>query len=108
MMDSVWERKGINSLAPRVQAQSITELDAESRALPRKPSYIAMDAVRSGVRALLAEGFDYRESMTIVRAKFADLALEQSGRSQKKACARIKISRQALRMIRARARECAL
>ncbi len=76
--------------------------------IPRQPSYSALDAVSAGMRALLAEGFDYRESMTIVRSKFADLALEQSGRSQKKACARIKVSRDGLRKIRARAKEIAL
>jgi hypothetical protein len=90
------------------QAVRHAEQQTEPLVIPRQPSYPARDTLRSGVRALLAEGFEHREAMSIFREMFVDVAMEQSGRCQKKACARIKISRDGLRKIRARAKGNAL
>jgi hypothetical protein len=84
-------------------------------ARPRPPQVIpvqlsssARAALRSGLRAVLAEGFDYKESMRIARAHFVDISLAQCGHSQKKACARMHVSREHIRRVLDTFREIAL
>jgi hypothetical protein len=80
----------------------------EFKVIPRQPSYLVKGDMLKAARAVLAEGFDYRESMAIFRAHLLAAALDQCGRSQKKASARMRISRECLRQASARAREIAL
>ena len=81
---------------------------AAVRAIPRQPSFAARDAVRSAIRALLAESFDYREAMGLLKSHLVDVALEQSGRSPKKASERMHVSRQLVHAVRAHAKEIGL
>lgn len=72
-------------------------------AIPRQPSAAARELMRAAAQCLLQQGFDYREIMALARSQVTDVALEQAGRSRKKASARLKISRELLRRYRSRA-----
>lgn len=98
-------RKGPEAASP--QEGRVAEV-AAVQAIPRQPSYGARTEVACGMRTLLAEGFDYRDAMAIVKAIFLDLALEQCGRSPKKASALLHTSREHLRRARVRAKEIGL
>jgi hypothetical protein len=78
---------------------------ARAKVLPRQSSFAARDVVRSAARALLAEGFDLRESVNAFKAQVVDVALEQAGRSRKLASARMHVSRELVRRVRARSSE---
>jgi DNA-binding NtrC family response regulator len=77
-------------------------------ALPRRPAPATREVMRAVAQRLLSEGFDYRESVAAFKALLADVALDQAGRSRKKASARLGISREILRRHKARAGECGL